>query len=133
MKWQKAPEELKNILDLAMQGVDCERRLMFGYPAYFINRNMFIGLYQEQLFMRLPEPVVSSLKGKTSSPVRNLEPMPGRPMTDYVVIPRELYMDRAKLKRLVGAALNHTKTLKPKEPRVAPPAKKKAGPKPPKP
>jgi TfoX/Sxy family transcriptional regulator of competence genes len=129
MKWQKAPEELKTTLDLAMQGVDCERRLMFGYPAYFINRNMFIGLYRDQLFMRLPETVASTLQGKRGADIRNLEPMPGRPMKDYFVIPRELHMDQAELRRLMQAALEHTRTLKPKVPRAAS-RKKKARPKP---
>ena len=57
MKWVKAPEELKGVLAAGMEGIDCEKRLMFGYPAYFINSNMFSGLFQASVFIRLsPEP-----------------------------------------------------------------------------
>ncbi|MCX7039645.1 MAG: hypothetical protein NT005_11015 [Spirochaetes bacterium] len=47
MKWRKAPEDLKTTLDLAMQGIGAEKRMMFGFPAYFINTNMFVGLFAE--------------------------------------------------------------------------------------
>jgi hypothetical protein len=82
--------------------------------------------------MRLPETVASTLHGKGGAAIRNLEPMPGRPMKDYFVIPRDLYMDQAELRTLMEAALEHTRTLKPKAPRAASP-KKKAKPKPGKP
>jgi hypothetical protein len=47
MKWRKAPHELKATLDLAIKGIGSEKRMMFGFPAYFINTNMFIGLFAE--------------------------------------------------------------------------------------
>jgi hypothetical protein len=28
---------------------------MFGYPAAFVNSNMFMGLFQESMLIRLPE------------------------------------------------------------------------------
>ena len=115
MKWQKAPEDLKRVLDSAMQGIECEKRPMFGYPAYFINRNMFIGLFQDQLFMRLSESTLSALKGKSIA-VRNLEPMPGRPMKDYFVIPRELLLSPPDLRHLVEEAAQYARTLKPSKP-----------------
>jgi len=40
MKWEKASEELKAFLGKAMAGIDCENRLMFGYPAYFIRKHL---------------------------------------------------------------------------------------------
>ncbi len=113
MEWKKAPEELKALLDTAMQGVECEKRPMFGYPAYFINRNMFIGLFQDQLFMRLSESTRASLD-RRSVALRNLEPMPGRPMKDYFVIPPEVYTRPQDLRQLVGEATEHARTLRPK-------------------
>ncbi len=65
MKWQKAPEELKVLLERVMTGIDCEKRSMFGYPAYFINQNMFAGLFQSAVFMRLSPEQLSTLT-KTS-------------------------------------------------------------------
>jgi len=51
MKWVKAPDELKILPEEVMKGFECEKRLMFGYPAFFINSNMFAGLFQDQLFV----------------------------------------------------------------------------------
>ena len=41
MKWTKAPEALKETIETLMMSVESEKKPMFGYPAYFINRNMF--------------------------------------------------------------------------------------------
>lgn len=64
MKWEKAPEELKALLGKALAGIDCEKKLMFGYPAYFINKNMFAGLFQSSVFLRLSPDQVSRLSKK---------------------------------------------------------------------
>jgi len=53
VKWIKAPEELKLLIEDLMAPVDCQKRPMFGYPAYFINGHMFAGLFQDKLFIRL--------------------------------------------------------------------------------
>jgi hypothetical protein len=39
MKWIKAPKKLTPTIQALMRGVDCQNRLIFGYPAYFINGN----------------------------------------------------------------------------------------------
>ncbi|MGA2764077.1 MAG: hypothetical protein ABSG17_11990 [Spirochaetia bacterium] len=75
MKWVKAPEELKGVLAAGMEGIDCEKRLMFGYPAYFINSNMFSGLFQASVFIRLSPAQVASLRKQHPS-IAALEPMP---------------------------------------------------------
>ena len=54
--------QLKAHIEDLMQDVDCEKRPMFGYPAYFINKNMFAGLFQDKLFLRLSPDQVTSLK-----------------------------------------------------------------------
>jgi hypothetical protein len=79
MKWIKAPEELKDLLEDAMKDTECEKRPMFGYPAYFINKNMFIGLFQDKVFARLSDQQLAALRTKFPS-IANLEPMPGKPM-----------------------------------------------------
>jgi TfoX/Sxy family transcriptional regulator of competence genes len=55
MKWKAAPEQLKSHLEQMLAGVDCEKKVMFGYPAYFINQYMFAGLFEDKLFIRLSE------------------------------------------------------------------------------
>ena len=59
-------------------------RPMFGNLSAFVNGNMFFGLFGDELFVRLPVQDLSLLKEKGAS---NLEPMKGRPMKDYVVMP----------------------------------------------
>ena len=113
MKWAKAPDELKILLEEVMKAFDCEKRLMFGYPAYFINSNMFVGLFADQLFVRLSPDQLSELR-KVYPAIANLEPMPGRPMKDYYVLPRELYSRPADLAAIISESAEHTRTLAPK-------------------
>ena len=118
MKWVKAPEELKARIESLMKAVDCEKRPMFGYPAYFINKNMFAGLFQDKLFFRLSPEQVTSL-GKAFPSLGNLEPMPGRPMKDYYVIPEKLFQDGPKMAKVVEDAAAWCRSLpeKVKKPR----------------
>jgi len=118
MKWVKASEEMKSHIETLMQAVDCEKRPMFGYPAYFINKNMFAGLFQEKLFLRLSPDQVATLT-KTYPTVGNLEPMPGRPMKDYFVIPDNLHQDTHRMAKVVQDAATWCRNLpeKAKKPR----------------
>lgn len=127
VKWIKAPDELKALIDKLMVPVDCEKRPMFGYPAYFINGNLFAGLFQDKLFVRLSPDQLSAVK-KTFPAIANLEPMPGRPMKAYHVIPQELYKDPRKMPRLLEEAAAWCRTLsaRPSKPQ---PAKRAAPPK----
>ena len=121
MKWIKAPEELKAQIETLMQPVECEKKPMFGYPAYFINKNMFVGLFQDKLFLRLSPEQVSSLK-RSIPTLSHLEPMPGRPMKDYYVIPEKLHKDRARMPKVVQEAAIFCRSL----PEKAKKPKKKA-------
>jgi TfoX/Sxy family transcriptional regulator of competence genes len=117
VKWIKATDELKAQIENLMQTVECEKRPMFGYPAYFINKNMIAGLFQDKLFLRLSPDQVSSLG--TSYSITNLEPMPGRPMKDYFVIPEKLHLDAKKMPGVVKEAAEYCQRLpaKVKKPR----------------
>jgi hypothetical protein len=114
MKWQKAPEELVTLLDNCMHGIPAERRTMFGYPCYFINKNMFIGLFQDQLFLRLAEEQIARLND-LAGPIIPLEPMPGRPMKNYSVIPPDIYRNSDDFIAIIQEAAEYARELKPKE------------------
>jgi TfoX/Sxy family transcriptional regulator of competence genes len=118
MKWIKAPEELKSHIEDLMKAVEFEKRPMFGYPAFFINRNMFAGLFQDKLFLRLSPDQVTSLR-KSFPTLGQLEPMPGRPMKDYFVIPEKLHTDSKMMPKVVEEAARYCRTLplKAKKPR----------------
>jgi len=113
MKWVKAPEELKVLLEDAMKDIECGKRTMFGYPAYFINKNMFIGLFQDKVFARLSDQQLAALLTDFPS-ISNLEPMPGRPMKNYYVLPVDVYANARAFQKVIQASAEYTRSLAPK-------------------
>jgi TfoX/Sxy family transcriptional regulator of competence genes len=114
MKLRKSPSKLIEQIAMAVEGIECEKRLMFGFPAYFINKNMFAGLFEDKLFLRLSNEQAQALV-KAKASLTNLEPMPGRPMKDYWVLPAHLVDDPTRLKGISNSAATYTRSLKPKE------------------
>jgi len=57
---------------------------MFGSVAAFAATQMFMGLFADELFVRLGENERAELKAQGGGV---LEPMPGRPMREYVTVP----------------------------------------------
>ena len=55
MKWQKSSQGLIDLFESVMPGPPAVQRKMFGYPAGFVNGNMFMGLFQESMILRLPD------------------------------------------------------------------------------
>src|SRR6266481_3930164 len=55
MQWRKSPQELIDLFQSVMPGPPAAQRKMFGYPAGFVNGNMFMGLFQDDMILRLPE------------------------------------------------------------------------------
>jgi TfoX/Sxy family transcriptional regulator of competence genes len=113
-KFEKAPPELVEFLASKMKDVNSDYRKMFGYPAYFINGNMFAGLIGNKLFLRLSEPDTDEIK-KTGEGVGHLEPIPGRPMKGYVVIPKSLYSDQASFAEWLNKSIKYVSSLPPKQ------------------
>ena len=114
MDWKKAPEELVNFLNEKMKDKNCDYRKMFGYPAYFVNGNMFAGVHGDNLFLRLSDSDIATVK-KSFKGVGNFEPMPGRPMKGYVVLPKTVYMDDKLFDEVVAKSIAYASTLKPKK------------------
>ncbi len=65
-----------------------DRRLTFGYPACTVNGNMFMSLHADRLILRLSDNDRTAFIDTYDAPI--FEPMPGRPMRDYVVVPDQL-------------------------------------------
>ena len=61
-------------------------RPMFGNLAGFVNGNLFTGLYGDDLFVRLTDENRQELLKKKGASV--FEPMKGRPMKEYILIPK---------------------------------------------
>jgi hypothetical protein len=117
MKWRKPSEELTRTFAEVTPGPPATPRKMFGFPAAFINGNMFMGLHQEDMVLRLPDDARTELLRTNGA--RTFEPMPGRPMREYVVVPPALLKDRTKLSAWARRALDYCSLLPPKVKKAA--------------
>lgn len=85
---------------------------MFGQMSGFVNGNMFVGIFGDELILRLPGDEIEKVK---KSGGRDFEPMAGHKMGGYVVYagawqskpPREL----------IKSALEHARTMPAKKPK----------------
>src|SRR5690349_7637047 len=113
MKLRKSPEELVAKFDEVMPGPPATKRKMFGFPAGFVNGNMFMGLFEDSMILRLPpelrEEVIQLHGGKPFAP------MAGRVMQEYVELPEALVRDRERLSSWVAKALVYGESLEPKK------------------
>jgi len=96
-------------------------RPMFGQPAAFIQGAMFLGVFGDVVFLRLAE--TDRAAARRIPGVGSFEPMPGRPMTEYVTLPAALLADHAAAVDWLGRSLRYAKTVKAK------PASKRSAPK----
>ena len=72
-----------------------QTKTVFGSPAAFANGHMFAGIQNESFFLRLPDAERESFMQTVSAD--QWEPMPGRPMREYVVVPAPLIEATASL------------------------------------
>ena len=110
MKWRKAPNELISFLAEITKDIDCQPRKMFGYPAYFINNNMFICAFQDSLVIRLSEKDKAKVL-KQYKNVTKFEPISGRVMREYVEIPESLYRDKAAFPEILNMSVKYVSSL----------------------
>lgn len=82
---KSSPKLVERFGELAALVGDADRRQMFGYPSCVLRGNMFMSLYEENLILRLSEDDRAEFRERFAGPA--FEPMPGRPMKEYVVVP----------------------------------------------
>src|SRR5262245_20245670 len=117
MAWKKSSERLVTTFDAALpRDPRIERRTMFGFPCAFVNRNMFAGLHEERLFVRLDR--LGRERLISVHEARPFEPMAGRVMREYVVVPEVLIGNRQRLAGLMANALRYVAGLPVKQPTV---------------
>jgi TfoX/Sxy family transcriptional regulator of competence genes len=89
-------------------------RPMFGQLSAFVNGNMFMGIFGEDVLVRLPEEDREKVLGAGG---RVFEPMPGRPMREYVVLPDDWRDDSKRVREWAARSLDHADELPPKQPK----------------
>jgi TfoX/Sxy family transcriptional regulator of competence genes len=115
-KWKPAPPEAVAAFEAATSGLPgAEPRKMFGYSCVFAGGNMFAGLHEAGMVLRLPDEQRTEflrLKG-----AEQFEPMPGRVMREYVVVPKVLLNAPDQLREWVEKSLAYVLSLpaKPKK------------------
>ena len=111
--WEKSPPELVAAFAALMaRRPELTARKMFGYPAGFVGGHLTTALHEDRLLVRLPAEARSELLEKPGA--APFEPMPGRPMKGYVVLPADLAADPTTLDAWVDRAIAYVRTLPPK-------------------
>ena len=99
----------------AVAGIEgVEVRKMFGFPAASIGGTMVAGLHQESVMVRLP---AGERESRLADGWSLFEPMPGRPMREYVALPEAVADDVAAVRHWVERAASYVRTLPPKAPK----------------
>ena len=112
-KWKKSPERLvERFGQVVPPEPAVERRSMFGYPCAFLNGHMFCGLYQDHFILRLPAPV--RVKFLAQPDAKIFEPMPGRPMKEYVLVPPKVLSSDLAMRAWLKEARAYVAALPPK-------------------
>jgi hypothetical protein len=107
--FSKSPPDLVERFTVVMDDYpDAVRRKMFGYPAAFVGGNMATGLFADQWVVRLPDDQIADAR---TAGAGSFEPIPGKPMKAFVVIPAADVDDDAALRRWVERGLAHAATM----------------------
>ena len=123
--WRKPSPELVDRFHEATEGIpDLEPRKMFGFPAVFVNGNLAAGLHQESVMVRLPD---AERGERIAEGWSSFEPMPGRPMREYVALPPTVAADVDATRHWIERAAAHVRTLPPKAPKAPKQAKQPRG------
>lgn len=105
--------ELFEDLTPTARGVTSKK--MFGQPAAFANGNLFMGVFGGSMFVRLS--ASDQTEAKATPGFVPFEPMPGRAMRAYWVLPKSILKNPAEAHRWVDRALTFALTLAPKRPK----------------
>jgi hypothetical protein len=110
----KSPPELVDRFGEAMARFPAAHlRKTFGYPCAYVNGNMATGLHGSAWFVRVGEGWTEELLALAGA--GPFEPMPGRPMRGYTLLPASVLADDAALHGWIARALEHVATLPPKK------------------
>lgn len=109
-KMEPAPAALIERFDVvAARTPDAQRRKMFGYPALFVGGNLVTGLFADRWMIRLPPDDLAELLAQPGA--EPFAPMPGRTMTGYGLLPRDVVDDDAAVDAWLARAVAHVRTL----------------------
>ena len=109
MQMPKTPDDLAAWFGSMTDGIaGLERRKMFGYPSGFVNGNLVTGLFGNGWHVRLAEADQAEVLAAGGRP---FEPMAGRTMRGYVMLPDDVLADDAGLRAWLDRAVAFGRSL----------------------
>jgi TfoX/Sxy family transcriptional regulator of competence genes len=90
-------------------------RPMFGNLAAFVNGNMFLALFGSRVAVRLAEEDRDALLARRGA--GPFEPMPGRPMAEYILLPEAWRAQPTQVATWTGRALAYASAMPGKTPK----------------
>lgn len=122
MSWARPDAALCAAFDAALPAA-AERRRMFGCPCAFVGGNLFAGVHEDKLILRLPQAAREALiaAGRAGPFVAQ-----GRTMREYVAVAGAATLPAGQWREWLAQACAWTATLPAKAPRsVARPARQR--------
>src|SRR5260370_21176543 len=102
MQMEKSPPELEKIFEEAFpDDARAERRKMFGFPSGVVNGNMFGGLFERDVVLRLGEADLALMINDYGA--GQFEPM-CRALNGYVTVAAAIVAEPERLREWVQAA-----------------------------
>ncbi len=121
MGWTRPPQGVIDRFQAALpKDPAAEPRRMFGCPCGFVRGNMFAGVFEDRIMVRLSEAERAEVVAQGGAPFR---PRPGMVMKEYVELPRSVLDDAAALRGWVAKAFRYGQKLPAKAAKPGRPAK----------
>jgi TfoX/Sxy family transcriptional regulator of competence genes len=87
---------------------------MFGQFAFFLNGNMFTGVFQSRIFLRLSQESKKETM-ELHPEVSHFEPRKGQIMKEYITISPEMVANDDFLTQLLDSSIDYASSLPPKK------------------
>lgn len=116
MAWLKPTQELiERFVACLPENQAVERRKMFGCPCVFVNGNLFAGVHERNLLLRLDQ--AGRERAIAQQGAQPFVAM-GRTMREYVVIGDATARTPGEVSALIAAAFAYARMLPAKKPRT---------------
>ena len=114
--WPKASKELGERLASHLEKYHCERRRMFGADVWFVNGNMFAGVFGDGMILRLSDEDGLSIK-KEMPGTGVFSPTIRMVMREYVFIPASGLSDLDRIDGWIDRSYGLVSSLPAKAPK----------------
>ena len=113
MHWKKANPQLIALLESQMKDFISERRPMFGAPTFFIRGNMFAGVHEDSVILRLSDSDLKAIMARYPE-VKPFTPMGGHVMKEYAALPENFMSNSEVFKSWLKKSYAYAGSIPPK-------------------